>query len=411
MVEAGSVETGRSGHLRPGGQLVLGSGSGVELRVDDPAVSQRHCRIVATARGVQVADLASTNGLFVGAVRVGAVMLPAVGGSFVIGRTTVTVRPTIGDDVIPESGALPGVVGCSAPLRRIVADVRRYAQLEAPVLIQGESGTGKDLVARALHALSQRRGAYVPLNAGAIPDSLADAELFGHRRGAFTGAVASRAGAFEQADQGTLFLDEVADLSPRVQVKLLRVVEDGMVRPIGATAPLRMNVRIVSATWTALAECAAVGRFRPDLYHRLSTVVIEVPPLRQRKSDIPALCRALLARHQAEFGTKCLASAALAKLVAHSWPGNVRELASVLYRAAASSPTTTIRAEHVRICPPAVRGPTAPLMAHADVLQLLESHDGNISAAARAAELPRSTFRSWVCKARQRAKRGGVPGT
>jgi DNA-binding NtrC family response regulator len=331
-------------------------------------------------------------------------MLPAAGGSFVVGRTTVAVRPTIVDDAIPETEALPGVVGSSAPLRRIVRDVRRYAGLGAPVLIQGESGTGKDLVARALHALSRRPGAYVPLNAGAIPESLADAELFGHRRGAFTGAVASRAGAFEQADQGTLFLDEVADLSPRVQVKLLRVVEDGMVRPIGATAPLRVGVRIVSATWTALAECTARGRFRPDLYHRLSTVVIEVPPLRQRKSDIPALCQALLARHHAEFGTKRISSAALAKLVAHSWPGNVRELASVLYRAAASSSTSTIRPEQVRIAPPVTRGSAVPLMASEDVLELLESYDGNVSAAARAAQLPRSTFRSWVRRARRCAR-------
>jgi DNA-binding NtrC family response regulator len=279
--------------------------------------------------------------------------------------------------------------------------VQRYAPLQAPVLIQGESGTGKDLVARALHELGRGGSPLVTLNVGAIPDSLADAELFGHCRGAFTGAVASRAGAFEQAHEGTLFLDEIADLSERVQVKLLRVVEDGAVRPVGGMQPLRVRVRIVSATWASLAERVTDGRFRPDLYHRLSTIVIDLPPLRHRRSDIPALCRVLLERLEAELGPKRLTSAALARLVAYPWPGNVRELGSVLYRAAAKTRGARIRSEHIELAPAAQNRVRGISLSSKAVLHLLDSHDGNVSAAARAAGVPRTTFRAWLDRARE----------
>jgi DNA-binding NtrC family response regulator len=404
-VEVGSVHQSQSAELRPGQRLTLGSGRGADLRLQDRWVSARHCSVVAADDGLQLVDHCSTNGLFFGTARVREAALPATGGSFVVGRTTVTLRPLDADDAVSRCKPIPGVVGSSAPMRRIARDVRRYARLRAPVLLQGESGTGKDLIARALHDLAQRTGQYVPLNVGAIAESLADAELFGHRRGAFTGAVTSRAGAFEQADQGTLFLDEVAELSPRVQVKLLRVVEDGQVRPIGASQPVRVRVRIVSATWASLAQRVADGRFRPDLLHRLSTVVIELPPLRQRKSDIPALCHALLERQTDEFGPKRLTSAALARLVAYRWPGNVRELSSVLYRAAANSEAPEIRAEHIRLASPAARGAGPPALTPVDALRLLACHDGNVSAAARAAHVARRTFRAWLDKARSGSHR------
>jgi DNA-binding NtrC family response regulator len=291
-------------------------------------------------------------------------------------------------------------------MRRVAADIRRHCNTRAPVLLQGESGTGKDVVARALHTLSGRTGAYVPINGGALPDSLADAELFGHLRGAFTGASASRAGAFEQAHKGTLFLDEVADLSPALQVKLLRAVEDGSIRPLGAIKAQNVDVRTVSASWAPLGQCVADGRFRLDLYHRLSTVVIELPPLRKRKSDFAPLARFLLARMRDEVGPRELDGAALALLSSYSWPGNVRELAAVLYRAALRSAGHVIHASDVQL--PEVPRSTdrAERPRRDDVRELVRRHAGNVTAASRAARVPRSTFRFWLEKAREVS--GGV---
>jgi DNA-binding NtrC family response regulator len=395
-VEAGSPTRCGVAALQVGGCLVLGSGAGADLIIDDPTVSGRHARIVATPSGVFVEDLGSKNGVYVVGARVPGAWLVGAPASFVLGRTTVTVRKLPeGEGSVPPVTPVPGLIGSSVPMRRLAADVRRCAALRAPVLLQGESGSGKDLVAAALHQLSRRTGAYVPLNVGAIPESLADAELFGHRRGAFTGAVAARPGAFEEAHRGTLFLDEIADLPHSIQVKLLRVVEDNHVRPLGGTQPLEVDVRVVSATWAPLDERVAGGSFREDLYHRISTFVIRLPPLRARKSDIPALSAALLRRIHDEVGPKQLGTAALARLVAHSWPGNVRELASVLYRAAVSSEAVEIDTEHVAgaLTSPSKARPRA--LSRVEALALLEEHRGNASAAARAAGVPRSTFRSW----------------
>ncbi|HEX6275539.1 MAG TPA: sigma 54-interacting transcriptional regulator, partial [Polyangiaceae bacterium] len=259
------------------------------------------------------------------------------------------------------------------------------------------SGSGKDVVAQALHALSGRSGAYVPLNAGAFPDSLADAELFGHRRGAYTGAVSGRAGAFELAHRGTLFLDEVGELSHAVQVKLLRVVEDGAVRPIGASDSLHVDVRLVAASWVRLDERVREGSFRADLFHRLSTATIELPPLRRRKSDIPALSRVLLSRLKDDVGDKRLTGAALARLLEYAWPGNVRELSAVLYRSAVTAPGVDIDAHHV-VLPEETRALTATRAGPERALTLLGEHGGNVSAASRAAGVPRSTFRAWLAR-------------
>jgi DNA-binding NtrC family response regulator len=380
------------------GQAVrLGAGPHVEIRVRDRAVSAQHCRLVADERGVVVTDLASKNGVFVGGARVPAARLDPGTGSFVIGRSIVTVRPAARGAPAPlGASALPGVVGSSEPMRRVAEEVRRHAATRAPILIQGESGTGKDLVARAIHALGRPDGPYVPLNVGAIAESLADSELFGHRRGAFTGAVAHRQGAFEQAHRGTLFLDEVAELSPGVQVRLLRVVEDGTVKPLGAQTSTSVDVRIVSASWASLPARIEDGRFRADLYHRLSTVTLELPPLRERRSDISALAGVLLRRLEPELGSKQLAGDALAALVAHNWPGNVRELSSVLYRAAAQASGPEISAQHLSL---SIRLPgprRVQDIGRFDARALLESHDGNVSAAARAARMPRTTFRALL---------------
>lgn len=396
IVEVGSAEGSETRLLRQGERLIIGAGASADLRVPDRAVSGRHCALEVGAYGVSVVDLDSTNGTFVGGGRVSRSTFRGASASFVIGCTTVVVRQRGGEP--PEAvEALPGLVGASDGMRRVARLVRRHAALRAPVLIQGESGTGKDVVARALHTLSGRKGSYVPLNVGAIPESLAETELFGHRRGAFTGAVASREGAFEQANGGTLFLDEVAELSLGMQVRLLRVVEDGVVRPVGGGLT-EVDVRIVSASWAPLEERVSQGRFRLDLFHRLSMAVIELPPLRERRSDIPGLARALLERHATEVGERELSPSAMVQLQTYSWPGNVRELGAVLYRASVLSQGRVIEGRDVDAAMPSGSGSRARSLDRADAERLLEHYEGNVSAAARAARVPRSTFRAWLTK-------------
>jgi transcriptional regulator with AAA-type ATPase domain len=401
-IEVGNASRHRVLTLRDGQSVVLGSASTAALVVDDPAVSATHCRLIATAQGLRVEDLQSRNGLYVGAVRVGAATVTGCAGSFVVGCTTVTVSR--GDEGARQGADVPELVGRSQAIEDVKRLIHRYARLKAPVLVLGESGTGKDVVARALHRLGGRQGAYVPLNVAALPDSLLDGELFGHRRGAFTGAVAHRAGAFEQAHRGTLFLDEVAEMSAAAQAKLLRVVEDGQLRPVGSERSVSVEVRIVSATLENLGQRVQEERFRGDLMHRLSTLVIRLPALRQRRTDIPLLAHHLLDRMKADVGMKHISPAALARLVACPWRGNVRELFSVLYRAAALAEGTTIDPEHLDLPKEAVHRVPRRLDA-AQAQELLTTH-GSISAAARAAGVPRTTFRTLLERAGQL---GGTP--
>jgi DNA-binding NtrC family response regulator len=407
-VEVGSPEGEHSPvELGRGRRLTLGTSRSADVRLTDPTVSGLHCALQADEHGVEVVDLDSKNGVFVGGAKVCRAWLEPVTVSFVIGRSTVTVRAGESRGAAGQC-ALPGIVGSSEPMRRIAEEVRRHARTRAPILLHGESGTGKDLVARAIHELGRAHGPYVPLNVGAIAESLADSELFGHRRGAFTGAVSHRSGAFEQAHLGTLFLDEVAELSPGVQVKLLRVVEDGTVRPLGAHTSSRVDVRVVSASWAALPERVEEGRFRADLYHRLATVTLELPALRERKSDIPALARVLLARHQSELGAKELSQSALAVLVAHDFPGNVRELSSVLYRAAALAHGREIMPQHLALEQRQPGPRRAQQLQSAQAHALLETHGGNVSAAARAARMPRSSFRGLLLRGELQASRSAA---
>jgi DNA-binding NtrC family response regulator len=333
------------------------------------------------------------------------VVLTEEGSGFVIGRTSVTLRSLEAGDGSAPAPEIPGLIGRSPAMRRVAEEVQRHARSRATVLLQGESGTGKDVVARALHTLSRRSGEYVPINVGAFPDSLADSELFGHRRGAYTGAVSNRAGAFELAHRGTLFLDEVAELSTAAQVKLLRVVEEGAVRPIGASQPVRVDVRVISASWAALPARVAEGRFRVDLFHRLATVTIELPPLRRRKSDIPLLARVLLGRLSDDVGEKRLSGPALSRLLAHDWPGNVRELSAVLYRAAMRSPGVDIQEQHVELPEVVTHAATLAREAPERAFEILDAQAGNVSAAARAAGVPRSTFRSWLARPLAKAQK------
>ncbi|HWO08964.1 MAG TPA: sigma 54-interacting transcriptional regulator [Polyangiaceae bacterium] len=389
---AGGVRRGVT--LAVGETILVGAHVGCQLAIDDPTISARHARLTATAEGVLVEDLGSKNGVYIAGARVERALLRAGDGYFSIGRTRVAVelaRPRADAGELP---LLPGLVGSSAPMRRLAAEIRRVAVLDAPVLLLGESGTGKDVVARALHLASGRRGRYVPLNAGGLGEALADSELFGHCRGAFTGAVQARCGAFELADRGTLLLDEVADLAPSIQVKLLRAVEDGEIRQLGGAAPVKVRTRLVTATWAPLERRIEAGTFRADLFHRISTFVIRVPPLRQRRSDIPALVRCLLRAREEELGPKYLSPGALELLDGYPFPGNVRELFSIVYRAAALGEGREVRAADIASALP--EAPPTGAKPRLDARQLLDVHKGNVSAAARSAHVPRSTFRAWL---------------
>ncbi len=378
--------------------IVLGTGPGASVRVDDPAVSARHVMLRATKSGVLLRDLDSTNGVYVAGARVQEALLTGVAVSFVIGRTAVSVCPMSETEDDGDDAQIDGLVGRSAPMRQLAREIRRFAPLSAAVLLCGESGTGKDVVASALHRLGERPGRLVALNVGGLSETLADSELFGHSKGAFTGALCARDGAFREADKGSLFLDEIGELDAAIQVKLLRVIEDQAVRPLGANGVHKVNVRVISATCAPLEERIATGEFRHDLLYRIATVRLTVPPLRKRLSDIPALAEYWLRRHEAELGEKRLTGPAIARLLAHRWYGNVRELGSVLYRAAveAGPRSVSVDARHVDLALPQTAVSTAPRDRCAEARRLLEAHHGNVSAAARAAKVPRTTFRTWL---------------
>jgi len=227
------------------------------------------------------------------------------------------------------------IVAESASTRAVLELVRRVAPSRAAVLVQGESGTGKELVARLVHFWSDRVGKpFVAVNVKAFAEGVVESELFGHEKGAFTGAVAARPGCFERAHGGTLFLDEIGEIGADVQAKLLRVVQDGEVLPVGATKPRRADVRLVTATNRTLRDEVAAGRFREDLYFRLNVIPVHLAPLRERPEDVVPLARHFLARHAADAGRRlALAPEAEAALVAHPWPGNVRELENAIERA------------------------------------------------------------------------------
>jgi two-component system response regulator PilR (NtrC family) len=266
-----------------------------------------------------------------------------------MGRTRATPPPPP-TDALPADGRgdpLRRLVGSSDAMAHVRGLVEKVARSMAPVLVQGESGTGKELVARAIHDVSARAGQpFVAVNCGAIPETLLEAEFFGVRKGAFTGANADRDGFFQAANGGTLFLDEIGDLPFAMQSKLLRAIQERAVRAIGATTEQTMNVRIVSATHKDLASEVQAGRFRQDLFYRLNVIDIKVPPLRDRLADLPAIADALLARLAREAGVSPpprLATDARALLARYAFPGNVRELENLLHRAVALSDGEAIR--------------------------------------------------------------------
>jgi two-component system, NtrC family, response regulator HydG len=247
---------------------------------------------------------------------------------------------------LQQRRGVEALVGDSPPMQAVKQLIRQIAPTDVHVLIQGESGTGKEIVADALHDLSGRRiQSLVKISCAAIPETLLESELFGHERGAFTGAAAARPGKFELADGGTLLLDEIAEMTPQLQAKLLRVLQDGSFQRLGGTREIRVNVRLLCATHADIPKAIAEGKFRHDLYYRINTVQIVLPPLRERREDIPLLASHFLRKYAAEMGRegRVIAPRALDQLRAHAWPGNVRELDHVLQRAVALANGDTIR--------------------------------------------------------------------
>ncbi len=243
-----------------------------------------------------------------------------------------------------------GIIGESAAVQEVLVKIEQMAPVSSTVLIEGESGTGKELVARAIHHLSPRRGkAFIAVNCAAIPDTLLESELFGHEKGAFTGAAERRLGRFELADGGTIFLDEVAEMPLATQVKLLRVLEDREFYRVGGTEPIRVDVRVIAATNKALKEAVALGQFRDDLYYRLNVLYIYLPPLRERRTDIPLLVRRFIAElaaaHERKF--QGITPEALQILVDADWPGNVRQLRNLVESMVVLAPEGEIRASDI----------------------------------------------------------------
>lgn len=255
-------------------------------------------------------------------------------------------------DEIREEFCFEGVIGESPKMREIMQVAQRVAKTDATVLIYGESGTGKELLARSIHFQSDRRDhPFVVVNCGAITETLLESELFGHEKGAFTGAHSRKLGKFELADGGSIFLDEVGEMSPAMQVKLLRVLQDQTFERVGGTTAITVNVRVIAATNRDLKKMVKEGTFREDLYYRLNVIPLELPPLRERKEDLPTLCDFLLAKHCRRLHKKIrgISSQAMRVLKRYSWPGNIRELDNVIERAIILSRDEILGVEDLQI--------------------------------------------------------------
>jgi transcriptional regulator with GAF, ATPase, and Fis domain len=432
VVVSGSA---RGKRVRLGERLTVGKAADNDLVLPDDTVSRHHCELERTSLGIIVRDLGSTNHTRVGRTAVREAVIES-GSTIVVGSVELLLRGEPNrTQVLPSEATNFGeALGTSLSMRQIFGVLERIAPTDASVLLEGETGTGKDVLARSIHQISSRKEhPFVVVDCGAISYNLIESELFGHERGAFTGAVAARQGAFEIAGQGTVFLDEVGELPLDVQPKLLRVLESGEFRRVGGNKPMHAAARIVAATKRNLKEEVERGKFREDLYFRLSVVPISVPPLRTRREDVPALVEQFLElarKRDPGASAISLTRETVTALAAHDWPGNVRELRNVLDRAiyiAAAGGEREIRLVDLPVSPGSISGspasaPNAGYPAfdseksyreiRADfeseferryVAWLLDRHSGNISAAAREAKMDRKHLYDL---ARKRGLRG-----
>ena len=318
-----------------GRAVVIGSHGACDLVLQDPKVSRRHVKLTAAAEGMRIQDLESKNGTYADGVRVYDMVSP-IGRSATIlvkvGDSTLRIGPASSRSIKPSKRTRFGaLVGETPAMREVFAVLELAAKADATILLEGESGTGKELAARALHDHSKRaEGPFVVLDCSAINAELVDSQLFGHVVGAFTGAVKERNGAFVEAKGGTLFIDEIGELPPASQAKLLRALEARTVQPVGSDQLISIDTRVVAATHRDLAGMVDQGEYRFDLFHRLSVVHIVLPPLRERTGDLPALIRGFYEGREIDPGP--IEGERLEHLCAHNWPGNVRELRNTLER-------------------------------------------------------------------------------
>jgi DNA-binding NtrC family response regulator len=331
-VHGGTLRTAGAGQVDVGSEVVvLGRNPGCDLVLDDGKVSAIHADVVGTSRGVRVRDLGSRNGTFIGEARIVEAYLTrhtvlTLGGS----RVEFTPAPPREVDV-PDATGFGPLAGQSAAMRAVYERLRKTAATDLTVLVTGETGTGKELVAQAIHEASSRsHKPFVVVDCSAIPPTLAETALFGHERGAFTGAVERRISPFVEADGGTLFLDELGELPIEVQPKLLRVLAERRVKSVGSSTYRPVNVRIIAATRRDLMREVNAGAFRSDLYFRVAQIRVELPPLRQRLEDIPVLVRRMVADLADEATCERICPASLERLLRYDWPGNVRELRNVV---------------------------------------------------------------------------------
>jgi DNA-binding NtrC family response regulator len=326
-VKQGSNETV---HKLSADSFTVGKDPSCDLVVQDPFISSRHLKVTRRDGLFHVVDTNSTNGTWMGSTRVFEVEV-GLPTTLRVGETDLILEP-----FIPARKELSfhGIIGNDPSVRQLNELIERVAPSSAAVAILGESGTGKELVARALHECSQRADKpFIPVNCAAISKELIESELFGHEKGSFTGATNARKGAFEEADGGTLFLDEIGELPLDLQAKLLRALENGEIKRVGASRPSIVDVRVVAATNRELLTQAREGRFREDLYYRLCVVPLHLPPLRNRRGDILGLAEHFLRMYSPRGQTVKLAPGAMERLQQHAWPGNIRELRNVVHRA------------------------------------------------------------------------------
>ncbi len=389
------------------GTLIVGSGPDAGLPINDETVSRYHLELQARPEGIRVRDLKSTNGTFVSGARVDELWVVEE-TALRVGKTLLRIVLEEADVETPAYDAplFGGAVGSSTAMRKLFGLLERVAATDSTVMLLGETGTGKEMLAHAVHNASPRAaGPLVVLDCGAVAANLIESELFGHAKGAITGALARRDGAFVRANGGTLFLDEVAELPLDLQPKLLRALESRVVKPVGADQSTEVDLRVIAATHRDLDEEVKAGRLRQDLYFRLAVVVVRVPPLRERRDDIPLLVSHFLeVLGRPEFE---LPPALLSRLMEHPWPGNARELRNVVERALVgngdplagpSGQSGPARADLTQLPFKAAKEQLIESFSREYVQALLDRCGGNISEVARTAGIARNWVHHLVSK-------------